>query len=114
MSDLKDKQSFGTFCEKRIAKTNQKEFRNEKVIKKKNVINYMLNGNTMIIILTVGLIKKTQMREYFLELKSSEGRVKVELDLPNYATEADLKNATGFAYIEIIKTRINSKLYQVI
>ena len=114
MSDLKDKQSFGTFCEKRIAKTNQKEFRNEKVIKKKNVINYMLNGNTMIIILTVGLIKKTQMREYFLELKSSDRRVKVELDLPNYATEADLKNATGFAYIEIIKTRINSKLYQVI
>ena len=74
----------------------------------------MLNGNTMIIILTVGLIKKTQMREYFPELKSSEGRVKVESDLSNYATEADLKNATGFAYIEIIKTMINSKLYQVI
>ena len=74
----------------------------------------MLNGKTMIIILTVGLIKKTQMREYFPELKSSEGRVKVELDLSNYATEADLKNATGFAYTEIIKTMINSKLYLVI
>ena len=74
----------------------------------------MLNGKTMIIILTVGLIKKTQMREYFPELKSSEGKVKVELDLSNYATEADLRNATGFAYIEIIKTMINPKLYQVI
>ena len=35
------------------------------------------------------------MRENFREPKSSEGRVKVELDLSNYATKADLKNATG-------------------
>ena len=34
------------------------------------------------------------MSEYFPEPNSSEGRVKVELDLPN-ATKADLKNATG-------------------
>ena len=37
----------------------KKEFRVEKVIKKK-AINYMLNGKAMIILLTVGLIKKTQ------------------------------------------------------
>ena len=35
------------------------------------------------------------MSEYFPELKSSGERVKVELDLSNYATKADLKNATG-------------------
>ena len=35
------------------------------------------------------------MSKYFPELKSLGGRVKVELDLPNYATEADFKNATG-------------------
>ena len=35
------------------------------------------------------------MSEYFLEPKSSGGRVKVELDLSNYATNADLKNSTG-------------------
>ena len=35
------------------------------------------------------------MSEYFPEPKSSAGRVKVELDLSNYATKADLKNATG-------------------
>ena len=37
------------------------------------------------------------MSEYFLEPKSLGGRVKIELDLPNYATkaEADLKIATG-------------------
>ena len=35
------------------------------------------------------------MSEYFPELTSSGGRVKVELDLSNYATKADLKNETG-------------------
>ena len=33
------------------------------------------------------------MSEYFPKTKSFRGRVKVELDLPNYATTADLKNA---------------------
>ena len=35
------------------------------------------------------------MSEYFPEPKSLEGRVKVESNLSNYATKADLKNATG-------------------
>ena len=37
------------------------------------------------------------MSEYFPEPNFSEtgGRVKVELDLSNYATKVDLKNATG-------------------
>ena len=35
------------------------------------------------------------MSEYFSKSKSLGGRVKVELDLSNYATKADLKNATG-------------------
>ena len=35
------------------------------------------------------------MSEYFPERKSSYGRVKVELDLSNYARKADLKNARG-------------------
>ena len=35
------------------------------------------------------------MSEYFPEPKSLGGRVKVELDLSNYATKADFKNATG-------------------
>ena len=35
------------------------------------------------------------MKGYFPELKSLGDRVKVELDLSNYATKADLKNATG-------------------
>ena len=35
------------------------------------------------------------MSEYFPKPKSLEANVKVELDLSNYATKADLKNATG-------------------
>ena len=35
------------------------------------------------------------MRKYFPEPKYLGGRVKVELDLSNYATKADLKTATG-------------------
>ena len=35
------------------------------------------------------------MSEYFPEPKSLGGRVKVELDLSNYVTKAELKNATG-------------------
>ena len=35
------------------------------------------------------------MSEYFPEQKSFGGRVKVESDLSNYATKADLKDVTG-------------------
>ena len=35
------------------------------------------------------------MNEYFPKPKSLEGRVEVELGLSNYATKADLNNATG-------------------
>ena len=60
-------------------------------------INYIVNGKATIVLSTVGLIKKTAcMSEYFPEPKSEGGKVKVELDLSNYATKADLKNATGF------------------
>ena len=43
------------------------------------------------------------MGEYFPELKSSGGRVKVELYLSNYAIKADLKNATGAATSKFAK-----------
>ena len=35
------------------------------------------------------------MSEYFPELKSLGGRVKVESDLSNYARKTDFKNAPG-------------------
>ena len=38
--------------------------------------------------------KKKEISEYFSKPKSLMGKVKVKLDLSNYATKADLKNAT--------------------
>ena len=43
INDLNGEEIIGTFYEKELQKTNQKEFRIEKVLKKK-VINYTLNG----------------------------------------------------------------------
>ena len=45
--DLKGEKNFGTFYKKELQKTNQKEFRVEKVIKRK-AINDILNGKAMI------------------------------------------------------------------
>ena len=39
--------------------------------------------------------KKVSVSEYFPESKSSGRRMKVELDLSNYVTKTDLKNATA-------------------
>ena len=55
------------------------------------------------------------MSEYFTRPKSSGERVKVELDLSNYATKADLKNVTGkdtskfvkMVYLASLKSNIN-------
>ena len=52
ISDLNGEEITGSFCEKELQKTSQKEFRIEKVI------NYMSNGKGIIIHLIVGLIKK--------------------------------------------------------
>ena len=43
------------------------------------------------------------MSEYFPESKSSGGKVKVELDLLNYATKAYLKNAAGVDALKFAK-----------
>ena len=43
------------------------------------------------------------MNGYSPESKSSGRRVKVELDLSNYATKADLKNATGVDTLDSAK-----------
>ena len=57
INDLNGEEIIGTFYEKELQKTNQEKFRMEKVIIKKRLINYILNGKGMIINLIVGLIK---------------------------------------------------------
>ena len=58
----------------------------------------MLNGKAMTIHLIVGLRKKTlnKMSQYFPKPYKSFGRdINVKVDLSNYVTKLDLKNATG-------------------
>ena len=57
-------------------------------------MQYISNGKATVILLTVEFIKtsyKSQMSEYFSEPKCFGRRVKVELDLSNYATKSGLK-----------------------
>ena len=52
----------------------------------------------MIVLSTVGLIKKILLYKnelFFGTIYRSRNKVKVELDLSNYAAKSDLKNATG-------------------
>ena len=43
------------------------------------------------------------MSEYFPKPKSLGANVKIDLDLSNYATKADLKNATGVGTSDFAK-----------
>ena len=76
-------------------KKNQSKLELKKLQRVK-AINYILKGKVLIVVLTVGLIKKTQYkRENIFSRKSPVGRVKVGLDFSNDTKRADLKNATG-------------------
>ena len=52
INDLNGEEIIGTFYKKELQKTNQKQFRIEKDLRKK-VINYMYNGKVRIINLVV-------------------------------------------------------------
>ena len=61
----------------------------------------MLHGKAMIIHLIVGLIKKTLLYNmgYSPELHDhSESEIKVEFDLPSYATKSDLKKGVEISH----------------
>ena len=57
VSDLNNEEIIGSFNEKELQKSNQKEFRIEKVIKR-NEANYMSNGKDTTTHLIAGLIKR--------------------------------------------------------
>ena len=66
----------------------------------------MLNAEAMIFLLIVGLITKISLDKtsYFPEpYNRSRNKIKVELDLSNYATKSDLKNATGVDTSKFVK-----------
>ena len=49
------------FYEKKLQKTNHKEFRMKKVIKRKDD-KYVLSGKAKIVLLTIRLLKKTEYK----------------------------------------------------
>ena len=82
-----------------MKKANQKEFKVEKVIKRKGDKLYVkwkgYNSS-----FNSWIDKKDSINKYFSKPKSSGGRVKVELDLSNYATKA-FTNYNWCWYIKI-------------
>ena len=83
----------GNFYEKELQKTNQREFRIEKVIKRKGNKLYVkwkgYNNSFNSWVDKKDLIKLVSTFHHIN--KSREGDIKVELDLSNYATKANLK-----------------------
>ena len=101
---LEVKKLLKCFAKKNYKNTNRKEFIAEKVIKRKEdklYVKWKGYGNSF----NSWIDKKdiVLMTEYFLEPKSLRGRVKVELDLPNYVTKADLKNSRGLYTSKFVK-----------
>ena len=93
--DLNVEKIIWTFYEKELQKTNQKEFRIEKIIKKKGDKLYVKwNGYDKSI--NSRIDKKGIVNWIYKKLyQPFGGDINVTVDLSNYATKADLKNATG-------------------
>ena len=81
-----------SFYEKELQKSNQKEFRIEKVIKRKgNRLYVKWKGYNNSFNSWSQKKKSYKMSQYFPPYRSSGGDIDVELDLSNYATKTDLK-----------------------
>ena len=80
-----EKKLLGPFTKKSYKKQIKKEFRIEKII--------VRNGKVIIILLTVGLIKKMLLYKvsYFPEPHTNKNKIAVKLDLLNYVTRSDFK-----------------------
>ena len=80
-----------------MQKTNQKEFRVEKVTKRKKDKLYAKWKECNNLFSSWIDKKNTQYKwvNLFQNQKTSAGRAKFQLDLSNYATKVNLKKATG-------------------
>ena len=91
ISDLNGEEITGSFYEKELQKNNQKEFRIEKVVKRKDDKLYVK---------WKGSVNRfnscIKMIQYFPKPFNSYfgDSIKVIIDLSNYATKTDLKNVT--------------------
>ena len=78
ISDLKGKEIVGTYYEKELQKTNQKEFRVEKVINRKgDKLYFKSKGYNNSFNSCIDKKRHSIKCEYFLEPEPSGGRVKV-------------------------------------
>ena len=96
IEDLKGEEIVRTLFEKGLQKTNQKEFRTEKVIKKKgNELYVKWKGfdNSLNSWIYTKRHHYVEM-SYYAEPSHSRNKVKVELDLPNYAIKSEVKKPT--------------------
>ena len=99
INDLNGEEITGTFYEKELQKTNQKEFRIEKVIKRKgnnlyvkwkgydNSFNSWINKKDLVWFYHVKMSKF-----YFKSYEQFDGDINVTVDLLNYAIKTNLKN----------------------
>ena len=84
INDLNGQEIIGTFYKNELQKTDQKEFRIEKVRKKKGDKLYDKKKKTLY-----------KMSQYFPKLyEPFDGNINVRVDLSNYATKDDIKNIT--------------------
>ena len=90
------------FYEKELQKTNQKEFRIEKVIERKGNKLYVKwkRYNNSVNSWT------DKMSQYFPTYRSSRSNIKVELDLSSYAAKTDLKTISHI-YVSSFATKTN-------
>ena len=108
VNDLNGEKIIGTFYEKELQKTNQQTFRIEKVIKRKgnklyvkwkgydNSFNSWIDKKRMLNEILSNAISSSKMSHYFPKpYEPFGGDINVKVDLSNYATKSDLKNATG-------------------
>ena len=81
ISDLIGEEVVGTFYEKELPKTNQEEFRAEKLIERKvDKIYVKWKGCNSFFNSCIDRKHIVSMSEYFLKPKSSGRKVKVQLD----------------------------------
>ena len=102
INDLNGEEVIGTFYEKELQRTNQEEFRTEKVIRRKgdklyvkwkgydNSFNSWIDEGNLV----QRKYKRNIKLSYYLAYRSSSNNIKVKLGLVNYATKTDLKNIT--------------------
>ena len=94
INDLNGEEIIGRFYEKELQKTNQEEFRIEKVIRRKGDKLYVKWKDYDNLFNSCIDKKRYYKMSYYPPYRSSRNNIKVELNLANYATKDDVKNIT--------------------